>query len=114
MKETETAWILAKIKTKGFVEAKNINQLAKILNEKAPNLRHIIDSIEVANAVDDKARHNYHDYFFRGKGKRKKGTVILCYKWANDDKSVLSDKFKEILGVMDKTEKTLKDLNKDF
>jgi hypothetical protein len=99
MKETETAWILAKIKTKGFVEAKNINQLAKILNEKAPNLRHIIDSIEVANAVDDKARHNYHDYFFRGKGKRKKGTVILCYKWADDTKSVLSDKMNEILGV---------------
>jgi hypothetical protein len=99
MKETETAWILAKIKTKGFVEAKNINQLAIILNEKAPNLRHIIDSIEVANVVDDKARHNYHDYYFRGKGKKKKGTVIICYKWSDDTKSVLSDKFKEILGV---------------
>jgi hypothetical protein len=99
MKENKTAWILAKIKTKGFVEAENVNQIAKILEEKAPNLRHIIDSIEVANAVDDKARHNYHDYYFRGKGKRKKGTVILCYKWADDTKSVLSDKFKEILGV---------------
>ena len=28
-KETKTAYILAKIKTRGFVEAKNINQLAK-------------------------------------------------------------------------------------
>ena len=99
MKETKTAYILAKIKTKGFVEAKNINQLALALDIKPENLRAIIDSIEVANAVDDKARHNYHDYFFRGKGKKKKGTVILCYKWANDDKSVLSDKFKEILGI---------------
>jgi hypothetical protein len=99
MKETKTAYILALIKTKGFVEAKNINQLALKLDIKPENLRAIIDAIEVANAVDDKARHNYHDYFFRGKGKRKKGTVIICYKWANDDKSVLSDKFKEILGV---------------
>jgi hypothetical protein len=99
MKETKTAYILALIRTKGFVEAKNINQLALKLDIKPENLRAIIDAIEVANAVDDKARHNYHDYFFRGKGKRKKGTVILCYKWANDDKSVLSDKFKEILGV---------------
>jgi len=99
MKETKTAWILAKIKTKGFVEAKNINQLAKILEEKAENLRHIIYTIEVANSLKQKTIHNHQDYFFRGKGKRKKGTVILCYKWANDDKSVLSDKFKEILGV---------------
>ena len=99
MKETKTAYILALIRTKGFVEAKNINQLALKLDIKPENLRAIIDAIEVANAVDDKARHNYHDYFFRGKGKKKKGTVILCYKWANDDKSVLSDKFKEILGV---------------
>ncbi len=99
MKETKTAYILALIRTKGFVEAKNINQLALKLDIKPENLRAIIDAIEVANAVDDKARHNYHDYFFRGKGKRKKGTVILCYKWANDDKSVLSHKFKEILGV---------------
>jgi hypothetical protein len=114
MKETKTAWILAKIKTKGFVEAKNINQLALKLDIKPENLRHIIDAIEVANEVDDKARHNYHDYYFKGKGKKKKGTVILCYKWADDTKSVLSDKMNEILGVMDKTEKTLKDLNKDF
>jgi len=99
MKETKTAYILALIKTKGFVEAKNINQLALKLDIKPENLRAIIDAIEVANAVDDKARHNYHDYFFRGKGKRKKGTVILCYKWANDDKSVLGDKMNEILGV---------------
>jgi hypothetical protein len=97
MKETKTAWILAKIKTRGFVEAKNVNQLALELKIKPENLRAIIDAIEVAN--DDKARHNYHDYFFRGKGKRKKGTVILCYKWSDDTKSVLSDKFKEILGV---------------
>jgi hypothetical protein len=99
MKETKTAYILASIKTKGFVEAKNINQLALNLVIKPENLRAIIDAIEVANAVDDKARHNYHDYYFRGKGKKKKGTVILCYKWADDTKSVLSDKFKEILGV---------------
>jgi len=99
MKETKTAYILALIKTKGFVEAKNINQLALTLDIKPENLRAIIDSIEVANAVDDKARHNYHDYYFRGKGKKKKGTVIICYKWANDDKSVLSDKMNEILGV---------------
>jgi hypothetical protein len=99
MKETKTAYILASIRTKGFVEAKNINQLAKILNEKAPNLRHIIDAIEVANAVDDKARHNYHDYYFKGKGKKKKGTLILCYKWSDENKSVLSDKMNEILGV---------------
>jgi len=98
-KETKTAWILAKIKTRGFVEAKNVNQLAKTLNEKAPNLRHIIDSIEVANAVDDKARHNYHDYFFEKKGRNKNQVVIVGYKWADDSKSVLSDKFKEILGV---------------
>jgi hypothetical protein len=99
MKETKTAWILAKIKTKGFVEAKNINQLALNLDIKPENLRHIIDAIEVANAVDDKARHNYHDYYFKGKGKKKKGTLILCYKWADDTKSVLSDKMNEILGV---------------
>jgi hypothetical protein len=99
MKETKTAYILALIRTKGFVEAKNINQLALKLDIKPENLRAIIDSIEVANAVNDKARHNYHDYYFKGKGKKKKGTVILCYKWANDDKSVLSNKFKEILGV---------------
>jgi len=99
MKETKTAYILASIRTKGFVEAKNINQLALALDIKPENLRAIIDAIEVANAVDDKARHNYHDYYFRGKGKKKKGTVILCYKWAKDDKGVLSHKFKEILGV---------------
>ena len=99
MKETKTAWILAKIKTKGFVEAKNINQLALKLDIKPENLRHIIDAIEVANAVDDKARHNYHDYYFKGKGKKKKGTFILCYKWADETKSILSDKMNEILGV---------------
>jgi len=99
MKETKTAYILALIKTKGFVEAKNINQLALALDIKPENLRAIIDAIEVANAVDDKARHNYHDYYFRGKGKKKKGTVILCYKFVDETKSVLSDKFKEILGV---------------
>ena len=73
MKETKTAYILASIRTKGFVEAKNINQLALKLDIKPENLRHIIDAIEVANAVDDKARHNYHDYYFKGKGKKKKG-----------------------------------------
>ena len=100
MKETKTAWILAKIKTRGFVEAKNINQLAKILEEKAENLRHIIYTIEVANSLQQKTIHNHQDYYFRGKDKKnKKGTVILCYKWADDTKSVLSDKFKEILGV---------------
>jgi hypothetical protein len=99
MKETKTAYILASIRTKGFVEAKNINQLALKLDIKPENLRAIIDAIEVANVVDDKARHNYHDYYFRGKGKRKKGTVIVCYKWADETKNVLSDKFKEILGV---------------
>jgi len=99
MKETKTAWILAKIKTKGFVEAKNINQLAKILEEKAENLRHIIYTIEVANSLKQKTIHNHQDYFFRGKGKKKKGTVILCYKWADEDKSILSDKMNEILGV---------------
>jgi len=99
MKETKTAYILAKIKIKGFVKAKNINQLALKLDIKPENLRHIIDAIEVANAVDDKARHNYHDYYFRGKGKKKKGTLILCYKWADETKSVLSDKMNEILGV---------------
>jgi hypothetical protein len=99
MKETKTAYILASIRTKDFVEAKNINQLALKLDIKPENLRAIIDSIEVANAVDDKARHNYHDYYFRGKGKKKKGTVILCYKFVDETKSVLSDKMKEILGV---------------
>ena len=100
MKETKTAWILAKIKTRGFVEAKNINQLAKILEEKAENLRHIIYTIEVANSLQQKTIHNHQDYYFRGKDKKnKKGTVILCYKWADDTKSVLSDKMNEILGV---------------
>jgi hypothetical protein len=94
-----TPYILGLIKTRGFVEAKNINQLALELKIKPENLRHIIDSIEIANAVDDKARHNYHDYYFRGKGKKKKGTLILCYKWADEAKSILSDKMNEILGV---------------
>ena len=94
-KETKTAWILAKIKTRGFVEAKNINQLAKILNEKAPNLRHIITFIE----INEQGRHYYQDYFFEKKGRNKNQKVIVGYKWADDSKSVLSDKFKEILGV---------------
>lgn len=100
MKETtKTAYILASIKTKGFVEAKNINQLAKLLKEKPENLRHIIDAIIVANAVNEKTKHNHQDYYFRGKGKKKKGTVILCYKWVDESKSILSDKMNEILGV---------------
>ena len=66
-KETKTAWILAKIKTRGFVEAKNINQLAKDLQEKAENLRHIITFIE----INEQGNHNYQDYFFE-----KKGTVL--------------------------------------
>jgi len=94
-KQTQTAYILAKIKTRGFVEAKNINQLAKILNEKAPNLRHIITFIE----INEQGRHNYQDYFFEKKGRNKNQVVIVGYKWADDSKSVLSDKFKEILGV---------------
>jgi hypothetical protein len=95
MKENKTAWILAKIKTKGFVEAENINQLAKILNEKAPNLRHIITFIK----INEKGRNNYQDYFFEIIGKNKNKVVIIGFKWADDTKSVLSDKFKEILGV---------------
>jgi hypothetical protein len=95
MKETKTAYILAKIKTKGFVEEKNINQLAKILNEKAPNLRHIITFIK----INEKGRHNYQDYFFEVIGKNKNQVVIIGFKWADDTKSALSDKFKEILGV---------------
>jgi hypothetical protein len=104
MKENKTAWILAKIKTKGFVEAGNVNQIAKILEEKAENLRHIIYTIEVANSLKQKTIHNHQDYYFRGKsekkkGEKKKGTVILCYKWADEAKSVLSEKMNEILGV---------------
>ena len=94
-KQTQTAYILAKIKTRGFVEAKNINQLAKILNEKAPNLRHIITFIE----INEQGNHNYQDYFFEKKGRNKNQVVVIGYKWADDTKSVLSDKFKEILGV---------------
>ncbi len=94
-KETKTAWILAKIKTRGFVEAKNINQLAKDLQEETSNLRHIINLIEINQQV----RHNYQDYFFEKKGRNKNQVVIVGYKWADDTKSVLSDKFKEILGV---------------
>jgi hypothetical protein len=94
-KETKTAWILAKIKTRGFVEAKNINQLAKDLQEKAENLRHIITFIE----INQQGRHNYQDYFFEVIGRNKNQKVIVGYKWADDSKSVLSDKFKEILGV---------------
>jgi hypothetical protein len=94
-KQTQTAYILAKIKTRGFVEAKNINQLAKILNEKAPNLRHIITFIE----INEQGKHNYQDYFFEKKGRNKNQVVVIGYKWADDTKSVLSDKFKEILGV---------------
>ena len=99
MKETKTAYILATIRTKGFIEAKNINQLALKLDIKPENLRHIIDAIEVANAVSEETKHNHQDYYFRGKGKKKKGTVILCYKFVDETKSVLSDKMKEILGV---------------
>jgi putative heme iron utilization protein len=94
-KETKTAWILAKIKTRGFVEAKNINQLAKDLQEKAENLRHIITFIE----INEQGRHCYQDYFFEKKGRNKNQKVIVGYKWADETKSVLSDKFKEILGV---------------
>jgi hypothetical protein len=100
MKKTKTAYILAIIKTKGFLEAKNINQLALELKIKPENLRHIITAIEVANAFDNKARHNYHDYYFKGKSKKKKGTVILGYKWADESKNILSDKMKEILGML--------------
>jgi hypothetical protein len=95
MKETKTAWILAKIKTKGFVEAKNVNQLAKALEEKAPNLRHIITFIE----INEQGRHYYQDYFFEVIGKNKNQVVVIGYKWADDSKSVLSDKFKEIKGI---------------
>jgi len=60
MKETKTAYILATIRTKGFIEAKNINQLALKLDIKPENLRHIIDAIEVANAVNEETKkvHN--------------------------------------------------------
>ena len=95
MKETKTAWILAKIKTRGFVEAKNVNQLAKDLQEEAPNLRHIVTFIK----INKKGRHNYQDYFFEVIGKNKNQVVIIGFKWADDTKNVLSDKFKEILGV---------------
>jgi len=94
-KETKTAWILAKIKTRGFVEAKNVNQLAKDLQEKAENLRYIITFIE----INEQGNHNFQDYFFEKKGRNKNQVVIVGYKWADDSKSVLSDKFKEILGV---------------
>ena len=98
-KQTQTAYILAKIKTRGFVEAKNINQLAKDLQEKAPNLRHIIDSIEVANAVDEETKHNYKDFYFQDKGKNKKRVVILGYKWVDEAKTIPSEKAKEIASL---------------
>jgi len=94
-KETKTAWILAKIKTRGFVEAKNVNQLAKDLQEEAPNLRHIITFIK----INEKGRHNYQDYFFEVIGKNKNQVVVIGFKWADDTKNVLRDKFKEILGI---------------
>ena len=64
MKETKTAYILASIRTKGFIEAKNINQLALKLDIKPENLRHIIDAIEVANAVNEETKHNHQDYYW--------------------------------------------------
>jgi hypothetical protein len=94
-KETKTAWILAKIKTRGFVEAKNVNQLAKDLQEKAENLRYIITFIE----INEQGNHNFQDYFFEKKGRNKNQKVIVGYKWADDSKSVLSDKFKEIKAI---------------
>jgi hypothetical protein len=90
-KDTTEAYILALIKTKGFVEAKNVNQLAKSLNVKAENLRHTILKIKIG----EKGKHDYQDYLFFDR----KGCVKICYKWADDTKSVLSDKLKEILGV---------------
>ena len=96
MKETKTAYILATIRTKGFIEAKNINQLALALDIKPENLRHIIDAIEVANAVDEETKHNYKDYYFEGKGKKKKGMVILGYNWADEAKTIPSEKVKEV------------------
>jgi hypothetical protein len=91
MKETKTAWILAKIKTRGFVEAKNVNQLAKSLGVKAENLRPIIASIAIGKKNKE---HNYQDFFFV-----KIPIATICYKWADESKSVLSDKMNEILGV---------------
>jgi len=88
MKETKTAWILAKIKTRGFVEAENVNQLAKSLGIKAENLRHTILKIKIGI----KGKHNYQDYLFFDRG----GCVKICYRWADDAKSILSDKLKEI------------------
>jgi hypothetical protein len=99
MKKTQTAWILAKIKTRGFVEAKNVNQLAKILNEKAPNLRHIIDAIEVANLVKEETIYNYDDFYFKDKGKNKKRVVVLGYKWVDEAKTIPSEKAKEIASL---------------
>ena len=97
MKETKTAYILATIRTKGFIEAKNINQLALKLDIKPENLRHIIDAIEVANAVNEETKHNYKDYYFEGKNKKKKkGTVILGYNWADEAKTIPSEKVKEV------------------
>ena len=91
MKETKTAWILAKIKTRGFVEAKNVNQLALELKIKPENLRPIIASI----VIGKQNKHNYQDFFVI----TKKTMVTICYKWADESKSVLSDKMNEILGV---------------
>jgi hypothetical protein len=98
MKETKTAYILASIRTKGFVEAKNINQLALKLDIKPENLRHIIDSIVVANAVQEQTKHNHQDYYFEKffSGKKKKGAVILGYKWVDEAKTIPSEKVKEV------------------
>ena len=93
-----TAYILALIKTKGFVEAKNINQLAKELGIKPENLRHIILAIQVANMGEmPKARHDYQDYYF--KDKKRIGNIMIIYKWADESKKIFSDKINEILGL---------------
>jgi hypothetical protein len=94
-----TAYILALIKTKGFVEAKNINILAKDLGTNRTAINHIIGMIGLAN--DDnlpKTKFNYEDYFFKNKYSTK-GKVVIAYKWADESKNVLSDKMNEILGV---------------
>jgi hypothetical protein len=91
MKETITGNILDSIKKRSFIEGKNVNQLAKSLGVKAENLRPIIASIAIGKKNKE---HNYQDFFFV-----KIPIATICYKWADESKSVLSDKMNEILGV---------------
>lgn len=92
-----TSYILAQIKVKGFVEAKNITELCKLLNAQRTTIIRIIDNINLFNINNLKSERNlYHEFFvlkkYKLKSKETTEKVIIFWKGSKEFKEIMEIK----------------------